>query len=66
MNSVQSSFINLKPGGAITWSVRIQIKPIVIATARKIIRLVKSTRRSGNTFIETDVFVDMAASLPIY
>jgi hypothetical protein len=62
MNSVQSSSINLKPGGAIMWSVCIQTKPVVTAIAKMIISPVTSTRRVGNTFGETEVFVDMADS----
>jgi hypothetical protein len=64
MNSVQSSSINLRPGGAITWFVCIQTKPVVTAIAKMIISPVISTRRIGNTFGETDVFVDMADSFP--
>ena len=62
MNSLQSPSINLKPGGAITWSVWIQTKPVVTAVAKMIISPVTSTRRIGNTFGEADVFVDMVYS----
>src|SRR6266498_5959615 len=62
MKNLQSPSMSLKPGGAITWSVCIQTKPVVTATARRIISPVTNTRRIGNTFGETDVFVDMAYS----
>ena len=64
MNSLQSPSISLKPGGAMTWSVCIQTKPVVTTILKMIISPVTSTRRIGITFGEADVFVDMADSFP--
>src|SRR6266542_4911355 len=62
INSLQSPSTSLKPGGAMTWSVCIQTKPVVTAIAKMTNSPVRSTRRIGNTLGETDVFVDMAYS----
>jgi hypothetical protein len=60
--NLQSPSRSLKPGGAITWSVCVQTKPVVTTTAKIIISPVRSTRRVGNTFGETDGVFDMAYS----
>jgi hypothetical protein len=62
MKNLQSPSSSLKPGGAITWSVCIQIKPVVTAITRRIISPMTSTRRFGIPFGEADVFIDMAYS----
>ena len=62
MKNLQSPSISLKPGGAITWSVCIQTKPVVMAIPKRIISPVTSTRRIGIPFGEADVFIDMASS----
>ena len=62
MKNLQSPSISLKPGGAITWSVCIQTKPVVTAIPKRIISPMASTRRIGIPFGKADVFIDMASS----
>lgn len=62
MKNLQSPSISLKPGGAITWSVCIQMKPVVTAIPRRIISPVRSTQRIGIAFGAADVFVDITCS----
>jgi hypothetical protein len=62
IKNLQSPSMSLKPGGAITWSVWIQTKPVVMAIPKRIISPVTSTLRVGIPFGEADVFIDMAYS----